>query len=49
MKYSDPKHHLALHTIFKLPKMLFKMIVAIVSKLIAPLHHPLKQGLINAL
>ena len=49
MKYSNPNHPLALHTLVKLPKMLFKMIVAIVSKPIAPLHYSVKQGLINAL
>src|SRR6218665_3592932 len=34
---------------YYLPQVLFKLIVVIVSKSLAPLHHPLKQGLINAL
>jgi len=34
---------------YYLSQVLSKLIVVIVSKSLAPLHHPLKQGLINAL
>ena len=40
MKYSNPNHPLALHALVKLPKMLFKNVIAIVSKSKAPLHYP---------
>src|SRR6218665_3326011 len=49
MMYSDPNHPKVPYTMYYLPQVLSKLIVIILSKSLAPLHHPLKQGLINAL
>ena len=49
MMYSDPNYPKVPYAMYYLPQVLFKLIVAIVSKSLAHLHHPLKQGLINAL
>src|SRR6218665_3694905 len=47
MMYSDPNHPKAPYSMYYLPQVLSKLIVVMVSKSLAPLHHPLRQGLIN--
>ena len=48
MKHLDPNHSKAPNTVYLVPLALPKPIAAVVSKTLAPKHHPLKQGLINA-